>query len=67
MILCHCKVVADRDVQTAVTHGARTVSAVCKATGAGRDCGACVFSLKAVICEHDASETGLLEVDGAAS
>lgn len=52
MIVCHCQVVSDRDVAAAIDVGARTLGAVCRSTGAGRSCGACVFSLKRLLCEH---------------
>jgi bacterioferritin-associated ferredoxin len=68
VIVCHCKVVNDQAVTRAVDAGARTVSQVCHATGAGRDCGSCVFTLKRLLCEHEgrAGDT-LMEVEGAAS
>ena len=52
MIVCHCRVVSDRTVVDAVRAGARSVSGVCRSTGAGQDCGSCVFSLKRLVCEH---------------
>jgi bacterioferritin-associated ferredoxin len=61
MILCHCHVVSDRAVATAVLGGARTLSSVCRSTGAGRDCGACVLSVKK--CVNDV--VSLLETDAA--
>ena len=64
MIVCHCRVVTDRAVTEAVRDGARSLAAVCRSTGAGQDCGSCVFSLKRLVCEH---ETPVLEVDVAAS
>ena len=53
MIVCHCSVVNDRAVTDAIDAGARTLAGVCAATGAGRDCGSCVFSVKRLLCEHD--------------
>jgi len=67
MIVCQCRVVSDRDVSAAVAAGARTVSSVCRSTGAAQDCGSCVFSVKALVCQHQAYESAILEVDGAAS
>ena len=67
MIFCHCAVVSDRDVAAAVDAGARTVAQVCKATGAGQQCGSCVFAVRRVVCEHQGSQTVLTEVDSAAS
>ena len=52
MIVCHCRVVTDRAVADAVRAGARSVGAACRATGAGQDCGGCVFSMKRLVCEH---------------
>ena len=52
MIVCHCQVVNDRKVTAAIAAGARTLAGVCRSTGAGRRCGACVFSLKRLLCEH---------------
>jgi len=52
VIVCHCAVVSSGDVASAVEAGARTVSEVCRRTGAARDCGACVFSVKQVVCQH---------------
>jgi len=67
MIVCQCGVVSDRAIATALAEGARTVSAVCRATGAGQDCGSCIFTVKALVCQHREHEAALLEVDGAAS
>ena len=76
MIVCHCRVVTDRQVAQALHQGARSLSGVCRSTGAGQDCGACVFSVRRLVCEHeDARVTpfasqpvpALSEVDVAAS
>ena len=68
MIVCHCKVVNDRDVVDAMQAGARTLGGVCRSTGAGADCGACVFSIRRLMCEHEAQPAHTLpEVDVAAS
>lgn len=53
MIVCHCNVVNDRAVTDAIDAGARTLAGVCAATGAGRDCGSCVFSVKRLLCDHE--------------
>lgn len=52
MIVCHCEVVNDTAIRSAVDAGARTLAEVCRSTGAGRDCGTCVFSVKAILCDH---------------
>ena len=67
MIVCHCRVVTDRQVAVAVDGGARSLARVCRETGAGQDCGACVFSLKRLVCEHQHALPVLSEVDVAAS
>jgi len=67
MIVCQCGVVSDRSIDAALAEGARSVSAVCRATGAGQDCGSCIFAVKTVICRHRAREAALLVADGAAS
>ncbi|WUK76836.1 (2Fe-2S)-binding protein [Kribbella sp. NBC_00359] len=46
---------SDRDVRESIADGARTVAQVCGATGAGRNCGGCVFSLKRLLCQHGRS------------
>jgi bacterioferritin-associated ferredoxin len=67
MIVCHCEVVSDREVLENIDGGARTLAQVCGATGAGRNCGGCVFSLKRLLCEHgrSVSATSFTEVAGA--
>ena len=67
MIVCQCRVVTDRDVDAALADGARSVGAVCRSTGAAQDCGSCIFTVKALVCEHRAHARALLEVEGAAS
>lgn len=67
MIVCHCRVVSDKTVDAAIAEGNRTVSSVCRSTGAGQDCGGCVFTLKAMVCQHRLQEQSILEVEGAAS
>ena len=67
MIVCQCRVVSDRAIDAAVADGARTVAAVCRSTGAAQDCGSCIFSVKALVCQHHATEAVTLAADGAAS
>lgn len=67
MIVCHCKVVSDREIHAALASGARSVGAVCRSTGAAQDCGSCIFTVKALVCQHREQEQTILEVDGAAS
>ncbi|MDN5789399.1 MAG: (2Fe-2S)-binding protein [Micrococcales bacterium] len=68
MILCQCKVVNGDSIERAVDAGARTLGQVCRATGAGQDCGSCVFAVKRLICDHEQTQRAtFLEVEGAAS
>jgi bacterioferritin-associated ferredoxin len=67
MIVCHCRVVSDRDISQAISDGARTVASVCKRTGASQDCASCIFTVKALVCQHQEEANSLLEVEGAAS
>lgn len=66
--MCHCRVVTDRAVGDAVRVGARSLAGVCRSTGAGQDCGACVFALKRLLGEPVAAVAPPLmsEVDVAA-
>jgi bacterioferritin-associated ferredoxin len=68
VIICQCAAVSDGDVVRAVEAGAHNLSYVCQTTGAGQDCGSCVFSVRRVICQHEqAQRDTFLEVEGAAS
>jgi len=67
MIVCQCAVVSDRDLAVAYAAGARTLAKACQSTGAGRDCGTCVFSVKRLLCEHGDTSAVVLEVEVAAS
>lgn len=53
MIVCHCAVVSSGDIAAALDTGARSVSEVCRRTGAAQNCGTCIFSVKQVICQHE--------------
>jgi bacterioferritin-associated ferredoxin len=68
VIVCHCRVVNDTAITDAVERGAVTLADVCRSTGAGADCGTCVFSVKRLLCEHDVSrQSAMPEVAHAAS
>jgi bacterioferritin-associated ferredoxin len=67
MIVCQCAVVSDRDIVAAHEAGAHTLAQACMATGAGRDCGSCVFSVKQLLCEHGETIVTSTEVHVAAS
>ena len=66
--MCHCGVVSDREVRASIDAGAASLAAVCRATGAGRDCGSCVLSLKRLLCQHQTGPAPALpEIEYAAS
>jgi bacterioferritin-associated ferredoxin len=68
VIVCHCGVVNDRAVTDAIRSGASTLAGVCRSTGAGQNCGTCVFSIKRLLCEHEPTiAPSLPEVEVAAS
>lgn len=64
MFVCHCAVVTDRDVMESLANGSRCLSEVCRDTGAGRDCGRCVATLRSLI-GRQAPADAPLEVAGA--
>ena len=41
MVLCICQSVTDREVDAAIQKGARSLTDVSRACGAGTDCGCC--------------------------
>lgn len=55
MIVCHCRVVSDREVERAIDEGATSLADVCRVTGAGRDCGGCVLSVRGLLCQQEAT------------
>ena len=57
MIVCQCAVVSDGEVAAAARSGCRTLRDVCAATGAGRDCGACVFAVRGVLTRAVVAQT----------
>ena len=61
MIVCQCKVVNDRAITAAVDAGAGSLAEVCRTTGAGTDCGGCVFAVKAIVCEHDVAQARTMD------
>ena len=61
MIVCHCAVVSSGDVAAALDAGARSVSEVCRRTGAAQNCGTCIFSVKQVVCQHEPTGRALTE------
>jgi bacterioferritin-associated ferredoxin len=50
--MCHCGVVTDRTIAAAIAGGAETLEGVCQATGAGKGCGGCRYSMAQLLCQH---------------
>ena len=55
MIVCHCHRVSDRQIRKCAQEGARTVSEVGRACGAGAGCGGCRPEISEIL---GASERG---------
>jgi bacterioferritin-associated ferredoxin len=46
VLICLCRPTSDRDVDTVIDEGARTVEEIGQRCGAGTGCGACVDELR---------------------
>lgn len=51
MILCLCERITDGRLRNELAAGAQTVRELCKRTGAGSNCGACVCDIKELVAE----------------
>lgn len=51
MLVCHCKVVTDRQIRAAIDDGARDEFDVAAACGAGSDCGGCIPTVQRLLGE----------------
>lgn len=49
MVVCHCRRVTQRTIETSVTAGARNARAVVATTRAGTGCGGCLSHLRELI------------------
>jgi bacterioferritin-associated ferredoxin len=58
MIVCLCKGVSCGAVRRSIEDGARDLSAVGRACGAGSDCGVCHAEIDAMLREADADRSG---------
>jgi len=45
VIICSCRAVSDREVESAIAQGASSIEAVGQLCGAGTDCGSCLEAL----------------------
>jgi bacterioferritin-associated ferredoxin len=66
MFVCHCAVVTDQDVLQSLANGSRCLADVCRDTGAGRNCGGCVDTLRTLVGRSAAVPPGRLEMSRAA-
>jgi bacterioferritin-associated ferredoxin len=67
MFVCHCAVVTDQDVLESLANGSRCLADVCRDTGAGRSCGGCVDTLRALVGRPAAVPPSRAELSRAAS
>jgi len=51
LLVCHCKVVTDRQIRAAIDAGARDEFDVAAACGAGSDCGGCIPTVQQLLGE----------------
>jgi bacterioferritin-associated ferredoxin len=51
MYVCHCRVVSDHSIRTAISAGARDVADVTALCGAGGGCGGCHPSIEELLAE----------------
>jgi bacterioferritin-associated ferredoxin len=51
LLVCHCKVVTDRQIRAAVEAGARDEFDVAAACGAGVECGGCIPTVQKLLRE----------------
>ena len=54
MIACLCRGISDKAVRAVIAGGARSVSEIRRACGAGGDCGACRSMLAALVSQSEA-------------
>ena len=63
MLVCHCNVVCDSEIRTAVRRGAASRGAVARACGAGTDCGGCRATVDQIIAEVHSVESVMSMTD----
>jgi bacterioferritin-associated ferredoxin len=66
MFVCHCAVVTDHDVLNSLANGSRCLADVCRDTGAGRNCGGCVDTLRSLVGRAAAGQPSRGEMSRAA-
>lgn len=58
MLICHCRVVSDREIKEAIASGAADVCAVAETCSAGSRCGGCRPAIRRLLAEQrDAADS----------
>jgi bacterioferritin-associated ferredoxin len=58
MVLCICRSLTDREVDAAIQDGARSLTEVAEACGAGTDCGSCLQAIEARLSQDGPAPCG---------
>jgi bacterioferritin-associated ferredoxin len=61
VLVCHCKVVTDRDILAAIAAGALDEFDVAAACGAGTGCGSCLPAVTALLASQGRPGAGVLD------
>lgn len=64
MIVCHCAVVSDRDIRSAIACGAADECSIASACGAGLRCGGCLPAIRQLLAERGLPVDPLLDPAG---
>lgn len=51
-VVCHCKVVSDREIKSVIKKGALSIEEIMEFTGAGTGCGRCRPQLADLLIKH---------------
>ena len=52
MIVCHCRVVSDRQIRHAIASGATGLCAIAEVSQAGTSCGGCLPEIRRLLDQH---------------
>ena len=58
MLVCHCRIVSDEDIRTAIAAGARDEFDIAAACGAGTACGGCVPAITSMLAQAQGCAAG---------
>lgn len=61
MIVCHCGVVSDREIRSAIACGATSECGIAAACGAGMRCGGCLPAVREMLSERGLPVDHLLD------